>query len=63
MRRPISFGVLRWMPTAPAAKKDEDPNIHGWRGQQPVWVGALKMDAQATAEDVSNFARAIVKTL
>ena len=37
-------------------------HIHGWRYQQPIWVGAPDLQSQATAADVRNFANAIRRT-
>ena len=40
----------------------EGPDIHGWRNQLPIWVGAPALDFQATAAEVRAFANAIRRT-
>ena len=40
----------------------EGPDIHGWRNQLPIWVGAPALDYQATAAEVRAFANAIRRT-
>lgn len=41
---------------------DTGSHIHGWRNQLPIWVGAAGLEAQATADDVRDFANAIRQT-
>ena len=40
----------------------DDPLIHGWRNQLPIWVGVPHLDSQATADNVRDFANAIRRT-
>ena len=54
--------VLRSWGTTRGARDGEDPLIHGWRNQLPVWVGEPGRDSQATPEDVLAFANAIRRT-
>ena len=54
--------VLRAYGASPTSKGDDDPSIHGWRNQLPVWVGGPGRDAHVTAEDVQDFANAIRDT-
>ena len=41
---------------------DDGPDIHGWRNQLPIWVGAPGLESQATAAEVQDFANAIRRT-
>ena len=43
--------------------QDDGPDIHGWRNQLPIWVGAPPLDSQATAAEVRDFANAIRRTV
>lgn len=45
-----------------ATRTEELEAIHGWRYQMPIWVGEPKLDSQATAQDVTEFANAIRQT-
>ena len=54
--------VLRSWGTTRGARDGDDPLIHGWRNQLPVWVGEPGLDSQATAGDVLAFANAIRRT-
>ena len=40
----------------------DEPDLHGWRNQLPIWVGAPELDSQATAAEVRDFANAIRRT-
>ncbi len=54
--------VLRSYGTTRGSSAQDDPRIHGWRNQLPVWVGEPGLDTQATAGDVLAFANAIRRT-
>ena len=54
--------VLRSYGASRVADTDDGEHIHGWRYQQPIWVGVPDLQSQATAADVRNFANAIRRT-
>ena len=54
--------VLRAYGMSRAPDTDDSEHIHGWRYQQPIWVGAADLQSQATAVDVRDFANAIRRT-
>ena len=54
--------ALRAYGATRTASADTGPQIHGWRNQLPIWVGAAGLEAQATADDVRDFANAIRQT-
>lgn len=54
--------VLRAYGATRSADTDDSENIHGWRNQLPIWVGAPDLQSQATATDVRDFANAIRRT-
>ena len=45
-----------------ATRKENSGNIHGWRNQMPIWVGLPELASQTTAQDVQDFANAILRT-
>ena len=44
-------------------REEEESAIAGWRNQLPIWVGASALDAQASSQDVQDFANAIRRTV
>lgn len=55
------FTLKAYGATRSAAAEDGE-HIHGWRNQLPIWVGEPRLDHQATATDVQDFANAIRRT-
>lgn len=55
------FTLKAYGATRSAAAEDSE-HIHGWRNQLPIWVGESRLDHQATASDVQDFANAIRNT-
>ena len=47
--------ALRAYGATRTASADTGQQIHGWRNQLPIWVGAAGLEAQATADDVRDF--------
>lgn len=45
-----------------ATRRENSGAIHGWRNQMPIWVGSPELVSQATAQDVQDFANAILRT-
>ena len=45
-----------------ATRKETSGDIHGWRNQLPIWVGLPELASQTTAQDVQDFANAILRT-
>ena len=54
--------VLRAWGATRIGTTDDGPDIHGWRNQLPVRVGAPGLDSQVKAPDVLAFANAIRRT-
>ena len=54
--------VLKAYGATRSGKDDEEPHIHGWRNQLPIWVGQPALDFRADAQDVRNFANAVRQT-
>lgn len=54
--------VLRAYGASRVADMEDSGHIHGWRYQQPIWVGVPDLTSQATAADVRDFANAIRRT-
>ena len=44
-----------------ARAEERDAGIHGWKGPVPVWVGSPKPKNRVGAEEVKDFANAVVK--
>ena len=45
-----------------ATRRENSGDIHGWRNQMLIWVGSPELVSQATAQDVQDFANAILRT-
>ena len=45
-----------------AIRRENSGAIHGWRNQMPIWVGSPELVSQATAQNVQDFANAILRT-
>ena len=55
------FTLKAYGATRSAAAGDGE-HIHGWRNQLPIWVGEPRLDHQATARDVQDFANSMRRT-
>ena len=54
--------VLRTYGATRISTPGDEPHIHGWRHQLPIWVGGSALESLATAEHVQAFANAIRHT-